>query len=155
MIVSQASENEIIWVIRISTIFVGAFACTLAIIVESVYGLFRLCSDLVYVLLFPQLITVIYVPKSNTYGSLASYIVGLLIRLSGGEPLIGLPALVHFPGYDSVKDQQNFPFRTVAMLSAFIVLVGVSYFTDWLFRSGRAGKNRDVFKCIVDAHCTK
>lgn len=53
--------------------------------------------------------------------SLPQYLsVGLAMRLSGGEPLLNFPALVHYPMYtDGV---QYFPFRTAAMLSTLITL---------------------------------
>lgn len=72
----------------------------------------------------------------NTYGSLSAYIVGLVIRLSGGEALIGLPALIHFPGYDEENQRQLFPFRTMAMLLSLITLWGVSYYSKWVFETG-------------------
>lgn len=65
----------------------------------------------------------------NTYGSLSAYIVALFVRLSGGEPILGLPALIRFPGYDVETDEQLFPFRTMAMLLSLITLIGVSWGT--------------------------
>ena len=89
-----------------------------------------MCSDLVYVILFPQLLMVVHFKKHcNTYGSLSAYIVAFLIRLSGGEPMMGLPALIHFPGYDPVEKVQLFPFRTMAMLVSLVTLAGVSWYT--------------------------
>lgn len=73
----------------------------------------------------------------NTYGSLSAYIVGLLIRFSGGEALIGLPAFIHFPGYDEENQRQLFPFRTMAMLLSLITLWGVSYYSKWVFETGK------------------
>lgn len=40
----------------------GALATVMGILIESIYGLWALCSDLVYVVLFPQLICVVYIP---------------------------------------------------------------------------------------------
>lgn len=65
----------------------------------------------------------------NTYGSLSAYIIALFVRISGGEPILGFPALIHFPGYDEETQEQLFPFRTMAMLMSLITLVGVSWFT--------------------------
>lgn len=36
-------------------------------------GLRYLCADLVYVILFPQLLCVVYLERSNTYGCLLGY----------------------------------------------------------------------------------
>lgn len=86
----------------------------------------------------------------NTYGSLSAYIVAFLLRLSGGEALLGLPALIEYPGYDAEKQRQLFPFRTMAMLCSLVTLVGVSYYTKWVFESGRLSPQYDYFKCVVN-----
>lgn len=84
-----------------------------------------MCSDLVYCILFPQLLMVVHFKHHcNTYGSLSAYIVAFVVRLSGGEPLLGLPAAIHYPGWDG--ERQLFPFRTMSMLASLITLVGVS-----------------------------
>ena len=49
----------------------------MGITIHSIYGLWYLCADLVYVILFPQLVSVIYIGYTNTYGSLAGYCVGM------------------------------------------------------------------------------
>lgn len=69
-----------------------------------------MCSDLVYVILFPQLLMVVHFKKHcNTYGSLSAYIVALAIRLSGGEAILGLAPLIKYPGYDEETKEQMFP----------------------------------------------
>jgi solute carrier family 5 (high affinity choline transporter), member 7 len=67
----------------------------------------------------------------NTYGSLSAYIVAFLVRLSGGEPILGLSAFIHFPGYDYETEEQLFPFRTMAMLMSLITLAGVSWLSKY------------------------
>lgn len=99
----------------------------------TVYGLWFLCSDLVYVILFPQLMCVLYYKKSNTYGSLTAYIIGLLLRLLGGEPLVSLPPVILYPFYSASDGVQLFPFRTLAMVVSFLTLILVSTLTDFLF----------------------
>ncbi|KAF9798418.1 hypothetical protein SFRURICE_003064 [Spodoptera frugiperda] len=87
-----------------------------------------MCSDLVYVILFPQLLMVVHFKKyCNTYGSLAAYIVALLVRLSGGEKLLGLPAFIHYPGWDAENEVQLFPFRTMAMSLSLFTLAFISW----------------------------
>ena len=66
---------------RIGIFLVGAGAAGIGILVSSIYVLWYLCSDLVYVILFPQLLCVVYVPHTNTYGSLSAYIVGFVVRI--------------------------------------------------------------------------
>ena len=91
-----------------------------------------MCSDLVYVILFPQLLIVVHYKNwVNTYGSFFAYIIGLFLRLAGGENLIGLPALIHYPLYQESEKEgepgtQLFPFRTFAMLVSMTSLVSVS-----------------------------
>ena len=85
-----------------------------------------MCSDLVYVILFPQLLIVVHFKSwVNTYGSLFAYIIGMFLRLGGGEPLIHLPPLIHYPLYTE-KDGQMFPFRTFAMITSMTSLMLVS-----------------------------
>lgn len=86
----------------------------------------------------------------NTYGSLSAYIIGLLIRFSGGESLIGLPAFIKYPGYDEEGQRQLFPFRTMAMLLSLFTLWGVSYYTKWVFETGRLAPQYDYFRCVVN-----
>ncbi len=61
---------------RFGIFAVGALACFMGIMIKSIYELWFLCSDLVYVILFPQLVSVLFMPFTNTYGSLAGYIIG-------------------------------------------------------------------------------
>lgn len=86
----------------------------------------------------------------NTYGSLSAYIVAFMLRLSGGEAIVGLPALIHYPGYDAENQRQLFPFRTMAMLCSLITLVGVSYYTKLVFETGRLAPQYDYFRCVVN-----
>ncbi|XP_014244901.1 high-affinity choline transporter 1 [Cimex lectularius] len=145
----RASEMEIIWVMRISIFVVGILATIMALTIPSIYGLWSMCSDLVYVILFPQLLMVVHFKDNcNTYGSLAAYIMALLVRVSGGEPLLGLPALIHFPGWDG--ERQLFPFRTMAMLISLITLIGVSWGTKHVFEVGYLSPGYDLFRCVVN-----
>ncbi|OQV18883.1 High-affinity choline transporter 1 [Hypsibius exemplaris] len=70
----KASDREILWVMKFAVFAMGAVATVLAIFIPSVYGLWFLCSDLVYCVLFPQLVLVLYYSSVNTYGSLAGYL---------------------------------------------------------------------------------
>jgi len=161
-----ASEREIMWVMRIAIFAVGGMATVMALTIPTIYGLWALCSDLVYVILFPQLLMVVHFKDyCNTYGSLFAYCLGLFIRLIGGEKLIRLPPLVHFPGYEPPSElelkeaaelnrrpfgTQLFPFRTVAMMLSMISLVSVSLLMTWLFKTKRLSKSQDIFRCIVN-----
>jgi len=135
----KATAREIIWVIRVGIFVVGALATVVGLTVKSIYDLFHLCSDLVFVILFPQLVGAVHIPMVNTYGSICAYVIGLFFRISGGEPRIGLPAFIHYG---------DFPFRTMSMLISFMTLLAVSYLTNYLFDNGYVSEEKDYLKII-------
>lgn len=120
---------------KIGIILVGILATVMALTIKTIYGLWYLSSDLVYVILFPQLLCVVYMPKANTYGSVSAYLVGLVARGVGGEKLLDLKPLIEFWGYED--GVQYFPFKTMAMLLSLTTMVSVSYYSHWLFETGR------------------
>ncbi|CAH8594588.1 High affinity choline transporter 1 [Schistosoma haematobium] len=148
----KASERQVLWIMRASIFVIGAFACWLGISIQSIYGLWYLCSDLVYVILFPQLICVLYVRFSNTYGSLCSYLIGLFVRLTSGESVLKLRPLIAYPYFvDDPNDfYQRFPCKTFAMLISFIVSVCISYITDIYFRADSKRLKYDLFHCYKE-----
>jgi high affinity choline transporter 7 len=135
---------------RFGIFFVAALATVMGITINSVYGLWFLCSDLVYVVLFPQLLCVVYLKHTNTYGSMVAYWIGILLRLICGEPLFGIPAIIKFPFYDEENDQQRFPFRTTSMLISLFLNISVSYLTNLVFEGGYLRKEFDIFKCVTN-----
>ncbi|MCP9266061.1 High-affinity choline transporter 1 [Dirofilaria immitis] len=78
----NAHEEEVICVMRIAIVAVGFSATLMALTINSIYGLWYLCADLVYVILFPQLVCVVYFKHSNTYGSVIGYVGGKTVRHS-------------------------------------------------------------------------
>ena len=122
----------------------------MALSVKSIYGLWYLSSDLVYVILFPQLVCVVYFKRHcNTYGSLAAYVIGFMLRALGGEAILGLPPIIKYPFYS--EDQgQLFPFRTFAMLTSFGTLLGVSTFTKHIFENNILPAKYDYFHCVIN-----
>jgi len=105
-------------VIRSSIFFFGVVATALALKVQSVQALWFFTSDLVFVLLFPQLLYALFDPKANRSGSIAAFVVSAVLRVGAGEPLLGLPAFIHYP--DGV------PFRTLAAATGLVLLPLVS-----------------------------
>lgn len=105
-------------IMRLSIIVIGVLAVWMAIKVQSVQALWFFTSDLVFVLLFPQLVYALYDPKANLAGSVAAFCVSLMLRVGGGEPLFGVPALIPYPEW--------LPFRTVAAAAGMILLPLVS-----------------------------
>lgn len=147
----NASETEVIWVMRLSIFVVGVLATVMALTIPTIYGLWGLSSDLVYCILFPQLCMVVHFKNHcNTYGSLAGYVAGILVRLSGGEQVMGIPALIHYPGYDHELKKQMFPFRTFAMLVCASCVIGVSRLTKYLFECHKLDPKWDIFRCVVN-----
>ncbi|XP_069018925.1 high affinity choline transporter 1-like [Embiotoca jacksoni] len=144
----QASERELQWVIRLSLLSVGLAGTGLAFGGDSVLALWLLSGDLLYCVIFPQLVCVLFVHCSNTYGAISGYIVGLLLRGLSGEPFLGLPPLLLYPGWreeDGVITQY-FPYRTLAMLSSGICIVTVSWLVDLVFRQQLITQSWDLLK---------
>lgn len=44
---------------------------------------------------------------------------------------------MHFPWYDAETNTQYFPYKSIAMLVGFGLIIGVSWGTDWLMKTGR------------------
>ncbi len=145
----QAGETELLWVMRISIFIIGALATVLGLVIKSVYALWFLCSDFVFVMLFPQLFCVVYFSGCNTYGSLAGYIVGFLLRILGGEAVLKIPPVIKYPMYHD-EHGQLFPFRTFAMCISFITILAVSYPLRYAFLNGIIPKEFDFFHCVVN-----
>ena len=81
---------------------------------------------------------------------MCAYWIGLFMRLTGGEALFGLPALIKYPGYDYGTDTQRFPFRTMSMLISFSLIISVSRLAKFLFERDYLDKKWDVFHCITN-----
>ena len=94
---------------RYAIVVLGTVGTVIALNVRSIYTLWFLSADLVYVLLFPQLLVVLYYRGASARGVLAGLAVGLILRLGGGEPSLGIPAVIEYGA--------DFPFKTVAMLA--------------------------------------
>jgi len=127
---------------RLGIFLVGAGAAGIGILVSSIYVLWYLCSDLVYVILFPQLLCVVYVPHTNTYGSLSAYIIGFIFRILIGEPSLSIPALVHFGRY--------IPPKTLCMLISLSTTLLVSLIAKILFEKRILSPQLDILHCLVD-----
>ena len=115
-------------VIKRSIWIIGITATILALKIKSVYALWFLCSDFVYTLLFPQLLTALFDKKANVYGSLAGFTVAFILRIGGGDPTLGIPVLIDYP---MIQDGiVLFPFRTLAMACGLVTIIIVSRLTQ-------------------------
>ena len=129
-------------ILRASIAMLGGAAVVLALKVESVQALWFFTSDLVFVLLFPQLVCALFDRKANLAGSCAAFAVSLVLRLGGGEPLFGIPPLVPYPEivsavmpldvarwYDAQTGAMLFPFKTIAAATGLVLIPVVSRLT--------------------------
>ncbi|XP_041853383.1 high-affinity choline transporter 1-like [Melanotaenia boesemani] len=131
----KASERELQWVIQISVLLVGVAGTGLAFGNDSVLALWLVSGDLIYCVIFPQLVCVLYFHCANTYGAVSGFGIGLLLRGLSGEPLLGLPPMLLYPGWREENGIiiQYFPYRTLAMLFSMIGIVTVSWLINLIF----------------------
>lgn len=94
----------------------------------SVLFLWLLSADLLYCIILPQLICVLYISCANSYGAISGFILGLLLRVLSGEPALGIPPLLLYPGWKEEEGviSQYFPFRTLVMLCSMICITVMS-----------------------------
>lgn len=121
----QGDDLKTRQVTRAAIVAVGLCATLLALSAKSVYTLWFLCADLVYVLLFPQLVMALYSRHSNQAGVMAGIAVGLVLRLGGGESALGLSSFISYP-LQAQTSGTLFPFRTFAMLASLATIWGIS-----------------------------
>jgi len=118
------SSEELLKVMKRCVWIIGVAGTILALQVKSVYALWFLCSDFVYCILFPQLVSALFDKKANRYGAIVGFLVAFILRFGGGEPTLGIPQILPYP---MVQDGVVlFPFRTFAMLSSLISIMLVS-----------------------------
>jgi high affinity choline transporter 7 len=127
-----AGHAEIRLMVRLAILVAGGAAASLALATTSIYSLWVLCSDLIYVILFPQLVCALFVRWTNAAGAMAGACTGLALRVAAGEPTLGIPALLPLP-IDSQHGFYVFPYRTAAMLAGWLVLLVVSRLTQTAF----------------------
>jgi high affinity choline transporter 7 len=127
--------------IRLAIALLGGAATLMALRVQSVQALWFFTSDLVFVLLFPQLVCALFDRKANLAGSVTAFAVSLALRLGGGEPLFGLAPIIRYPEiaawalpidparwYDA-GGALLFPYKTCAALTGMVLLPAVSRLT--------------------------
>ncbi len=132
------SRDRINHLVKIFVWVNGALATLIALQVQSIYTLWILCSDFVYCLLFPALVTALFDKKANFYGVLAGFLIAFVLRFGGGEASLGLPTILPYPvldaaseiGADGNRIAILFPFRTFAMVSGLISIILVSRLTQ-------------------------
>lgn len=133
--------------IRVSVVVVGLAGTSLTFLDNSVLMIWILRSDLTYTLMLPQLVCVLFFDISNGFGAVLGCAVGILLRVLCGEPQLGIPPVIHFPGCTLVNGVyiQRSPIRTICMLSAVVAIVSFSYLASVLFNTGLIPEKWDVF----------
>ncbi|XP_024916794.1 high-affinity choline transporter 1-like [Cynoglossus semilaevis] len=148
----RASDKEIQWVIRVAVLVVGLLGTVLTSLANSIVSLWVLSCEVSFVIIFPQLVCVVFINISNGYGAIVGCVVGLVLRLLSGVPSLGLPVVLCLPGC-VLKDGvyvQYAPVKTISMLSAVVSIVLFSYLTAVLFNKGLLPEKWDVFKVKVN-----
>jgi high affinity choline transporter 7 len=144
--------------IRVSVAVLGGGALLMALKVQSVQALWFFTSDLVYVLLFPQLVYALFDPKANRIGSITAFVVSLILRVGGGEPLLGIHPWIPYPElftrhpadwYDPSNGALLFPYKTLAAAIGMVLLPVVSRLTA---RFSQARVLSNVYESEVLAH---
>lgn len=124
----KINNQSLTKVIKKSIWIIGITATILALKIQSVYALWFLCSDFVYTLLFPQLVTALFDKKANAIGSFVGFVVAFCLRIGGGDPTLGIPIIIKYP---MIQDGVVlFPFRTLAMVCGLITIIVVSRLTQ-------------------------
>ena len=83
-----------------------------------------------------QLLCTFYMDP-NTYGSLMAFIVGLVLRIGGGEQQLNFEPFIPYPGNEDIlKGKYNFPYKTLAMVSSLVTTIVASWIAKTLFTSG-------------------
>ena len=118
LIAPKSHKRNIGKIIRMSILSLGTAAVFIALKVQSVQELWYFTSDLVFVLLFPQLVIALFDKKANRTGSIVAFLVSLILRAGDGEDLFGIPAFIDYPDW--------WPVRTIAAAAGIILLPLIS-----------------------------
>ncbi|XP_054934436.2 high-affinity choline transporter 1-like [Dermacentor andersoni] len=144
-----ATDVEISVVLRSMVCLLGGLSAFLALSVTSVTDLRIAASDVVFVLLFPQLLSLFYLNKlTNSYGAFAGFTVGAVLRALCGERSLGIPVVLQLPMYDGARDEQRFPFRTLCMLTNLSTTMIASHVAQVCFGRGWLPDSLDVCGCF-------
>ncbi len=131
-----ATDAQLKRVLRTTIVVAGTAATIIALRVKSVYALWYLNCDMVYITLFPALTAALFYKKSNRIGIYAGIVVSLFLRALGGLPEFELDPIFNYWIWEQDPQSGNittlFPFRTFAMMCGLMTIITVSKFTQKL-----------------------
>lgn len=144
----QASEKENEWVIRGSIVAAGLIGTSLTSLKKSLLVFLFLGAEVAYVVVFPQLLCVLFVNKSNGYGVVTGLLTGLTLKLLNGDPSLGLTPVLRYPACirSDGANVQCVPVKTISMLTVLAAIVLFSYLAAALFHRGLLPERVDVFR---------
>ncbi|ESO93740.1 hypothetical protein LOTGIDRAFT_104920 [Lottia gigantea] len=144
----NAGDTELIWIQRIFIFIIGAGATAISLYVDTIWGLFVLAADIVFVIVLPQLTCSLFFSDLNGYGAVMAFIAGVVLRIGAGESTLGLSPFIYYPLYDYERGEQGFPFRVLAFVASTVTLVLVSYLFRLIFKCGCLPTWMDPFNIL-------
>lgn len=137
--------------ICVSIVAVGLIGTTLTTLKNSILLFWFLGVEIAYVLVFPQLICVLFVDMCNGYGVVVGLLAGLVSKLLNGDSSLGLTPVIRYPGctLDDGVYVQCAPVRTITMLTSLVATIFSSYLAYVLFNRGLLPEKLDVFQVKV------
>ncbi|KAG2457119.1 SC5A7 protein, partial [Polypterus senegalus] len=147
IIISLASDTEVMWVIRITILIFGVTGMGLGMATSSIYGLWLLSAEISFSLVFAPLVCVLFVPSSNSYGIFVGILVEVILTLGAGLSALHIPPFIKYPGCKVVNGVyvQVFPYKTLAMVLSLVIIVAVSHLSSFLFNRGLLPETWDIY----------
>lgn len=134
--------------IRSSIVVVGLIGTAFTSLNKSLLTFWFLGAEIAYIVVFPQLLCVLFVNKANGYGVVLGLLMGLTLKLLNGNPSLGLTPVLDYPACirDDGASVECVPVKTISMLTVLVATVLFSYLAAALFHRGLLPERMDVFR---------